>query len=398
MLQLSQLRKEGPTSADYAILAACGPVRQRIARTRTVGIVGAFAGIALMASPNLDIVTEVRYSMGLSNPSFGTLSNRNTRPRTNMTSIFSTYSTGENRVTASILAVLRSLSLSRIERILASLLEQSEFELVRFQNQPAQGSSGVPDAIIQSSIRLLLETKTVRNAVRLAQIRRHLVRLDESNEANQLLLVLTPDDGRPASLDEVADPRVAWTSFSLLDQAIDEILEDKREVVSEREAFLLRELQDMLGAEGLLANPNDVVVVAARNAWPEYNQFHAYVCQPNRSFQQVIRMGFYSKGVIYPLVPQILESIDEVQMTTGLHKGVLGALVDRLVADKLRIEGESYKVMFLSAPDSPDTLKLANPIPNDKKDKAGKPTAFTMGQRYVGCKTLLQAKTTSDFD
>lgn len=54
------------------------------------------------------------------------------------TNIFSTYSTGENRVTASIIAVLQSLSLSRIETLLGALLEQSEFELVRFQNQPNQ--------------------------------------------------------------------------------------------------------------------------------------------------------------------------------------------------------------------------------------------------------------------
>ena len=36
-------------------------------------------------------------------------------------SIFSTYRTGENRVTASILAVLRSLALHRIERLLGAL-------------------------------------------------------------------------------------------------------------------------------------------------------------------------------------------------------------------------------------------------------------------------------------
>jgi len=62
-------------------------------------------------------------------------------------SIFSTYSTGENRVTASILAVLKSLSLGRIERLLGALLEQSEFQLVRFENQPSRGGKGVPDAI-----------------------------------------------------------------------------------------------------------------------------------------------------------------------------------------------------------------------------------------------------------
>ncbi len=44
-------------------------------------------------------------------------------------------------LTASLLAVLGSLSLGRIERLLAAMLEQSEFELVRFQNQPSKGGA-----------------------------------------------------------------------------------------------------------------------------------------------------------------------------------------------------------------------------------------------------------------
>jgi hypothetical protein len=64
------------------------------------------------------------------------------------TNIFSTYSTGENRITASILAVLQSLALQRTERLLGALLEQADFELIRFENQPAKGGKGVPDAII----------------------------------------------------------------------------------------------------------------------------------------------------------------------------------------------------------------------------------------------------------
>lgn len=315
-----------------------------------------------------------------------------------MTSIFSTYSTGENRVTASFLAVLRSLSLDRMQRLLGALLEQSEFELIRFENQPSKGGAGVPDAIIQSSITLLLETKTVRDGVRLDQIQRHLKRLEQSNEETALLLVLTPDETRPTVLDSIDDPRIVWSSFIIVDQAIDEMLEDKYEVVSEREAFLLRELQNMLGAEGLLASANDVVVVAARNAWPEYNDIHAYICQPNRSFQQVSRVGFYSKGVIFPLVPKILSVHDEVEMTPHAYDGELGELVNRVVELGKRPEGGLFKVLLLSAPDSPDTLQLQNPIPNDKKGKTGKPTAFTMGQRYVSSEALRNANTTSDLD
>ncbi len=213
-----------------------------------------------------------------------------------------------------------------------------------------------------------------------------------------MLLVLTPDDSRPAVLDELNDNRIAWSSFALLDQAIDELLDDSKEVVSEREAFLLRELQAMLEAEGLLANPNDTVVVAARSAWQEYNDIHAYVCQPNRSFQQVSRVGFYSKGVIYPLVPKIVEIHEDVEMQRDAYARNLGELVNRLIDENRREEGRRHKVILLSSPDSPDTLKLPQPIPNDKRSKTGKPTAFTMGQRYVSSEALLEAQTTSNLD
>lgn len=314
-----------------------------------------------------------------------------------MTSIFSTYSTGENRITASFLAVLRSLSLDRIQRLLGALLEQSDFEIVRFDNQPSKGGKGVPDAIIHSSIRLLIETKIERNSIDLLQIKRHLERLDNVNEARRLLCVITPDDVRPKALDSLKDERLVWSSFVALDQAIDEILDDKYEVISEREEFLLRQFQNMLAAERLLASDNDIVVVAARIAWPEYNELHVYVCQANRPFQQVSRVAFYSKGVIHPLVPKILESHDDVVMVPSQYAGTpLGALVERIVKDQRRDHGAHNKVLLLSAPDSPDTLHLPGPIPNDLKSQSGKPAAFTQGQRYIASERLLVAKTTGD--
>jgi len=320
------------------------------------------------------------------------------RKPTLMTNIFSTYSTGENRVTASLLAVLRSLSLDRMERLIGNLLEQSDFKLIRFVNQPSKGGSGIPDALIQSSIRLLLETKTARNAVSLPQIKRHLERLDQATEAVALLLVLTPDDSRPSEIDKLNDQRVVWTSFAILDQAIDEMLDDKYEVVSEREAFLLRGLQEMLVADNLVANSKDVLIVAARSAWDEYQEFHAYVCQPNRPFQSVTRMGFYSRGVIYPFVPKITAIYDEVEIARDHHKGELGKLVNRLIDEERRPKNGMFKVFLLSAPDSEDTIKLDVPIPNNKVSKTGKTTAFTMGHRYVSSDKLRVAKSTSELD
>ena len=114
-------------------------------------------------------------------------------------SIFSTYSTGENRVTASILAVLRCLALPRIERILGALMEDAAFELIRFQNQPAKGGKGIPDGEIGSSFRLLLETKIVRNKLERIQLEQHLDRLKSSHEKVRLVLALNSGRYLPRS-------------------------------------------------------------------------------------------------------------------------------------------------------------------------------------------------------
>ncbi|MDZ4658980.1 MAG: hypothetical protein SH868_15495 [Bythopirellula sp.] len=310
--------------------------------------------------------------------------------------IFSTYSTPENRVTASILAVLKSLALQRTERLLGALLERSDFELVRFENQPAKGGEGVPDAMILSSIRLLVETKIKRNDVDLDQLKRHLKRLDEADEAAKLLLVITPDEQCPRLIDELNDLRLAWTSFAALDQAIGDLILDVQEVISEREEFLLRELQAMLVNEELVSTANDVVVVAARDALPEYLRYHAYVCQPDRAFQQVQRMAFYTQGQIDTHVPRILTVHDHVELTAEQHDGELNALIQRLLVETpRRVRGQANKVIFLSAPDSPDTIALANPVLNDLK-KNGRTIAFTQSQRYTSLERLRLAKKTSE--
>lgn len=317
------------------------------------------------------------------------------------TSIFSTYSTGENRVTASILAVIKSLTLSRIERLLGAILEQSEFELVHFQNQSTKSKASVPDGEILSSCRILVETKVKTNSIDVQQLQNHLDALNSSDEALRLLLVLTPDYSPPKALERVNDSQnqLVWAPFVALDQAIDELLSDSSEVVSEREAFLLRELQTMLIEEGLIGTASEVVVVAARRAWPEYQRCSAYICQPGRAFKPVQRLGFYSNGQVYPLLPSILDVQDEVLLERGQHKGALGQvldmLIDNITQSKKKV-GQRYKVFLLSPPDDPRTIKLEGPILNDLKSKTGQPTAFTMGQRYVAVEKFASTKVTSD--
>ncbi len=109
-------------------------------------------------------------------------------------------------------------------------------------------------------------------------------------------------------------------------------------------------------------------------------------------------MGFYSKGSIHPLVPKILATYDEVTLVKDRHDGELGVLVQRLLLEGRRPERGLFKILMLSSPDSPDTLRLERAIPNDKLSQSGKTTAFTMGQRYVASEQLKQAKTTSELD
>ena len=97
-------------------------------------------------------------------------------------------------------------------------------------------------------------------------------------------------------------------------------------------------------------------------------------------------------------MPLILATHYDVVMERDAHEGSLGVLINRRLDEERRAEGRTSKVFLLSAPDSPDTLKLPKPIPNDKKSKTGKGTAFKMGQRYVASAALLEAKTTTDLD
>lgn len=85
-------------------------------------------------------------------------------------------------------------------------------------------------------------------------------------------------------------------------------------------------------------------------------------------------------------------------MVKNRYDGELGVLVNRLLKEEKRPENGLFKVLILSAPDSPKTLRLDRPIPNDKLPKTGKTTAFTMGQRYVASERLRHAMTTSDLD
>ena len=147
-----------------------------------------------------------------------------------------------------------------------------------------------------------------------------------------------------------------------------------------------------------IKNASDrVLVVPARKALDEYLKYSAYICQPHRTFQDSVRMAFYTKNKIDRRIPKILGQIeaisrDEIDTKTNLSdndKARLKTLLSKL--DSQRSEEwrkNQLKIVFLSPHDSPDTLVLPNDIANDSTSASGKGVAFTQAQRYVSLSRL----------
>ncbi|MYD66132.1 MAG: hypothetical protein F4X26_09195 [Chloroflexi bacterium] len=306
--------------------------------------------------------------------------------------LFSTYRQGENRVTASMLAVFERIDLSLLEQLLGAASGESDLQMVRFRNQ-ISGKGSVPDAGISAHFNYLFEVKTEPEAVRVQQLRGHLALLGD--QGDQRLFVITPDIEEPHQVTTLAveDARVGWVSFVALASAVEEILAAADETVSEREAFLLRELVRLFEADGLLDSPNDVVIVAAGTAYPFYQQYGLYVCQAGRGFSAHIqRMGFYRRKAIQPEVPEILwhqdgfdisaQSIAELERSgDSTKKDAARRLREAIDQGELELDWQA-QVFLLSAPDDERTFRLAHPIAHDGR------SGWTQKQRYVSSEIL----------
>lgn len=313
--------------------------------------------------------------------------------------LFSTYRTGENRVTASMLAVFERIDPGLLEKVLAGLAGESSFQLMSFTNQVAEQHRTVPDAVISANFRYLFEVKTERNATNTDQLQGHLEYLDGTHAA-ELLFVITPDTSEPQPITQLAQDSIVWASFRTLSRTIDAVLADQAELVSQQDVFLLRELQALFDEESLLYQ-DDVLVVAGRNAYPEYLEYGLYVCQPGRTFRRGAHyLAFYTDGEVKPEVPAILARFDHVvlsQVSTDLLEAaatddsalareslewIVGQL-QRMLQGTIREPGEAFQVLALTLPDAGQTLNLPQAIPNTL------PHPFTYGQaRYLDSRRL----------
>ena len=298
------------------------------------------------------------------------------------------------------LAVFQRVGLDITERILANAIGEAALELVTFASQPSAGSAGVPDAELKASFRYLIETKVVPNTYSSnkpnAQLVRHLVRLDGSH-ADEKLLVITPDAEEPPGIRAMGDGRVVWTSFALIAQAIDEVLNDPSEPASEQQRFLLRELVTFLDAEGLVG-VDDTVVVAGRWAYPTYFKTSAYICQPNRSIRPVTYLAFYTDKQIKPEIPRVLQYYREVDVTeeqAALYEtsgDPLGPRIAEVIRWRLADGSQEpfNDIYLLSRPEDAETVMLPSPVRHEGRG------AWVQGQRYTSMDRLRSASRTSD--
>lgn len=311
--------------------------------------------------------------------------------------LFSTYRGGENRVTSSMIAVFQRLELSLLERLLGACAQESALQLVAFVNQPAGVGASVPDARMSAQFDYWFETKTAPDALGQEQLLEHHKNLTPGAKHERLFIV-TPDPEKPAVLDSLGDERVFWFNFRAMSDAIDEILDDATTFVGEQTRFLLRELQQLFTEDGLL-DFADVVVVAARFAWDEYNERGVYVCQPDRSFRAgLTHMGFYAHGAIQPKIAKILDqrpapitfgrdTVKELRRGTAIDQRIAHA-IEASLDGGVRSAGQPYRVFVLSQPNDDETVTLGMPITNTKKAASGRTWAWTMSQSYTRLSAL----------
>jgi hypothetical protein len=324
-------------------------------------------------------------------------------------SIFSTYSTPENRVTSTILAVFEKINSTTVTRILQVLMEDSTIELIEYENQ-VKATDSVPDGRIKGLFDYLIETKVVADSIKKKQIENHCKSLKYDFSR---LLILTPDFEYPSILNELDSKyseKIIWGNFDKIIEGIDSVLQESI-LLLDREKFLLLELKEFIINERLTAEnySKKALIVPAGKAWSFYQTYTIYRCQPNRTFKPTSYMGFYADRQIKEYFPKILGYVDslniqEDDLTTVPIKMVNGTgeqmVRNRLVQLKNGLQANEwngyYKYIILTDIKDNATFKNTNPIDNDKTSYSDKGTAFVQKQTYLNIDNINGKKYTSE--
>ena len=152
------------------------------------------------------------------------------------------------------------------------------------------------------------------------------------------------------------------------------------------------------------ASPVDTVLIPAKQAWPQYQQLRAYICQPGRWFNDVAHLSFCTDQEIKPEIPLIKYRRDDVAWTRQEASRLreTGGDMDKKIAQvigksiDIGVEEGKHQVFLLSAPkDSGRTRHrtLPHSVPHLER---GRGSAFVRKQRYVSLHSLETASSTAD--
>lgn len=311
-------------------------------------------------------------------------------------SIFSTYTTAENRVTSTILAVFEKLNSSTVTRIFQILMEDSTIELIKYENQVTAPDSR-PDGRIKGLFDYIIETKIAPNSIVKKQIIDHckMLKYDFSK-----LLVLTPDFNFPnelKKLDQKLKDKIVWCNFDKIIEGIDSVLQDTI-LLLDREKFLLLELKEFILNERLTSEDysKKILIIPAGTAWNFYLNYNVYCCQPNRTFQPSSYMGFYADKQIKETFPKILGYVDNLNIQVDdlntikidvINNSSEQEVRNRIIDLKSKLPSnefnENHKYIILTDINDQETFKIDSPIINDKTSYSEKSTAFVQKQTYL---------------
>lgn len=79
----------------------------------------------------------------------------------------------------------------------------------------------------------------------------------------------------------------------------------------------------------------------------------------------------------------VLFTHDEASALRASGEADLGGLIETLLDERSRNEGEAYDILLLTPVDDQRTVRLGAPIANDKVTESGKPWWWTLSQRYT---------------
>jgi len=149
------------------------------------------------------------------------------------------------------------------------------------------------------------------------------------------------------------------------------------------------------------------VVVPAKDAWPLYQQYGAYICKPGRFFRQVSHIGFYANSAVQRELPKILERIESVIWThEEIHRRMIaGSDRDRKIAEIIKQSrlltwtGNEYQLFLLTQHGAEGEARGHVTLDTElRRQRTGRGSAWVRRQRYVAVSALQSAKSLGDLD